>query len=166
MYFLSLDQSLTNTGVAHIKYSKLELESIEIDTIVTTKLNKSNIGVRLDYISQQVAAMLFKDKYVDHTFIEGIFSHLNVKTLISLAKVQGVIESQISKIDGKYSIISPREWQVYFNLTKIKDKEKSVQYILNTPDIYNKIINKDKINQHNADAILIGLFGINQLKLN
>jgi Holliday junction resolvasome RuvABC endonuclease subunit len=165
MYFLSLDQSLTNTGVARIKYSEeAKLESIEIDTIVTTKLDKSNIGIRLDYISEQVG-MLFKDELIDHCFIEGIFSHLNVKTLISLAKVQGVIETKLSKLKCGYTTISPREWQVHFNLTKIKDKEKSVHYVMGTPEIYNKIINKAAINQHNADAILIGLFGSHNITL-
>jgi Holliday junction resolvasome RuvABC endonuclease subunit len=162
MYFLSLDQSLTNTGVAYIKCSESgELESIKIDTIVTTKLDKTNIGIRLNYISDEIEKFILKNP-VNYCFIEGIFSHLNVSTLISLSKVQGIIECTFTKLGYKYNTISPREWQVYFELTKIKDKQKSVQYIMNTSEIYSKIINKSEINQHNADAILIGLFGIKQ----
>jgi Holliday junction resolvasome RuvABC endonuclease subunit len=93
---------------------------------------------------------------------EGIFKHLNVSTLIKLAKVQGVVELLIGRYNLESTIVTPKEWQAKFGLDKIKDnKNKSVDYVNNLHWDCHSEVNLNNINNHIADAMLIGLFYIN-----
>lgn len=161
---ISFDQSLSNTGVAIIEMDQYgSIVDIKLRTIKTNP--KELLAARLMYIRHEVTEIVNTYKENLTVVYEGIFSHLNVKTLMSLSKVQGCIETVFAEHNIPMLVVSPKEWQSYLKLDKIKDKQRSVNYIINTPDLYSKISDVSKLNEHTADALCLALFKLS-LKLN
>lgn len=164
MIYIGLDQSLLNTGIAIIEFDvcqepkKIIIHHIKIETLTTKHIKDCN--QKLIYILNSLDSIL--NLIPNHVSYEGVFKSLNVNTLIKLAKVQGCVETLIGKYDLAHSIVTPKEWQVEFELNKIKDKEKSVEYVNTHPELVNNITS-GVLNNHTADAILISLFSINRL---
>ena len=164
MIYIGLDQSLLNTGIAVIEFDlcpqtkKVIIHHIKIETLTTKHIKDFN--QKLIFILNNLDSIL--NLIPCHVSYEGIFKSLNVNTLIKLAKVQGCVETLIGKYNLAHAIVTPREWQVEFELNKIKDKEKSVEYVNTHPELVNNITSGE-LNNHTADAILIALFSIKQL---
>ena len=165
MRILALDQSLSNTGYAifNVNVNDTSYYLDKASTIcIPSKLKDFN--KKLNYIHNALS-ILIKDNDIDLIIYEGIFKHLNISTLIKLAKVQGIVELCASELNINSVIVTPKEWQAYFNLDKIKDnKNKSVDYInnlhLNHYINVNTDVNLDNINNHVADALCIGIYYI------
>lgn len=179
MILLALDQSLSATGQALFNYEHFyntedfididiisRVQSIEIETLITS--SKLSFEDRLLIIYNNLCLTVESNK-VDSIVYEGIFKSLNVNTLIKLAKVQGLVELIIGKYQLKSCIVTPKEWQSHFKLDKIKDKNKSIDYIQSENLIVNKITESKLVppllNTHTADAICIGLYHLKTFKL-
>jgi Holliday junction resolvasome RuvABC endonuclease subunit len=158
MRLLSLDQSLSATGQALFIINNKDIESITISSLFTN--NKTTFEDRLWHIYNSLSITV-ETEVIDTIVYEGIFKSLNVNTLIKLAKVQGIVELIISKYKLNSIIVTPKEWQAYLKLDKIKDKNKSLDYINNQDFIMCNLNNKQLLNTHTADALCMGLYFIN-----
>lgn len=159
---LCLDQSLSATGQALLEIdhsdSKQVIKNIKLFTLTTN--SKFTFEDRLLEIYSSLSVAI-QSNNVTTIVYEGIFKSLNVNTLIKLAKVQGVVELLIAKHKLSSTIVTPKEWQAYLKLDKIKDKNKSLDYINGQDSIICKINNKQLLNTHTADAVCMGLYFTN-----
>lgn len=167
MRILSIDQSLSNTGYAIfdcIKSGDKEYYYIEKIGTISPPTKLKDFNKKLEYIYNKINTILATSN-IETLVYEGIFKHLNISTLIKLAKVQGIVELLIGENDLKSKIVTPKEWQAKFGLDKIKDnKNKSVDYVLDYLNIgKHSEVDLNNINNHEADALLIGWYYINIL---
>jgi Holliday junction resolvasome RuvABC endonuclease subunit len=164
MRILAIDQSLSNTGYAifdNIKSGDKEYYYIKKIGTITPPTKLKDFNKKLQYIYSNISTLISKND-IQVLVYEGIFKHLNVSTLIKLAKVQGIVELLAGEHNLQSIIITPKEWQAKFGLDKIKDnKDKSIDYIRDSLHIErHSEVDLININNHIADAILIGMYYI------
>lgn len=166
MRILAIDQSLSNTGYTifnSVKSGDKDYYYIEGIGTINPPPKLKDFNKKLEYIYSNIETLISKNN-IENLVYEGIFKHLNVSTLIKLAKVQGVVEVLIGKYNLESTIVTPKEWQAKFGLDKIRDnKNKSVDYVKDLHWDKHSKVDLNNINNHIADAMLIGLYYINTL---
>lgn len=164
MRILAIDQSLSNTGYAifnSIKSGDKEHYYLSKIGTISPPSKLKDFNKKLEYIYINISALISEND-IKVLVYEGIFKHLNVSTLIKLAKVQGIVELLIGEYNLESVIVTPKEWQAKFGLDKIKDnKNKSVDHVKDLHWDRHSEIDLNNINNHIADAMLISLFYLN-----
>lgn len=161
MIYLSLDQALQTTGWAIFKDTKLLHHGK-----FTTPANKP-IDERLGWIWGTLNDFKFKTtEDIDYVFFEGIQNQGNAETFKKLAYCQAAILLWCYWSGLKYTILPPSHWRsilksnydIKFGRSRTEQKKKAQELV---KQIYNIDVNEDE-----ADAICLGLAGIQEKEQN
>lgn len=146
MKLLALDTSSTQTGWAYyedgqyIKSGVINLKKIkDVDLRVKSMINEINI--------------LLKKIVPNHVIIEDVVVERNWHTFKILTIIVGSLYGLCINNDYKYSCYSPAQWR---NIIDPGKKPKKGEELKNWDIEKAKMITKKKINDDEADAILLG----------
>ena len=151
-FYLGVDPSLTNTGVAILKEENDEYFLIEHHLIKT----KPTQAYRLLTISQMLNKICRPFKF-EKAFIEYPLINCNPKTSTVLAIAVGAIASELEKMDLKPIFLMPSEIKKIVTTQGNADKDLMKKCIKNHINIAYHL---DDLSHHEIDACGIAYAGI------
>ena len=125
---------------------------------------------------EQLVDTIIKEHDISAVFIEDIQLRVNVQSFKKLAQLQGVLINLFEKNEYLYDFVAPTQWQNYCkarsrNAKEIKEKIKSLDVsekkeskMLSIQFVKDKF-GIDKDNDNLSDAICIGYYVVNHIKL-
>lgn len=150
MRILALDQSTAITGYAVFIDNNLKKSGIfKPSGELFERIHKTK-----EYIRE-----LILDNDIDFVFIEDIQYQKNQKTYKILANLQGVIINLLIELDIPFEIIPPSSWKSFNKIKGRKREQQKRNTIEKVKEIYGREAMEDE-----ADAIMIGIYGLHVLK--
>lgn len=150
MNILAVDQSTTVTGFA---------------IFINQNLKKSGIykpkGTLYDRIhsTKEYIRELINDNDIDYVFLEDIQYQRNQKTYRVLANLQGVLIDLFIELDVPFEVVPPSRWKAWNQISGKRRKEQKENTKRKCQEIYGREFFEDE-----ADAIMIGLYGLKKLE--
>lgn len=141
---LAIDQATNKSGYSIFKNGELEVYG----TIQTTASN--NLIKRIDELIIILRVLIFNYE-PDYIAIEDVQLQRNTKGLISLSKLLGSLELELSRLKIPYEVISSNTWK---STCKIKGRKRDEQEE-SVKDFVFKTYNIEEVAPDSADAIAI-----------
>lgn len=142
------DQSSKRTGYAIFQDAKL----VHYDLIDYSENNNSS--ARIELMSKSIASII-KQAKPDKVVFEDVNQRNNVKVLITLSRLQGMIMFSCYEANTKFAIYSPTAWRKIIGIkqgSKIKRESLKEQAINFVQENYGLRVNDDI-----AESICIGI---------
>lgn len=151
---ICLDQSTKITGYSIWDNKQL----VDYGTLESNPKEKNPI----ERMKQQydLIKKLFEDKNPDYIVIEDTQFQNNYKTYSQLSNLQGVIFSILFERNKPFTIIEPSAWKKFCSIKGRKRVEQKASTIQMVKEKFGLDISEDE-----ADAIGIGIWAINKIKV-
>lgn len=150
MKFISLDQSLRVTGYGIFSDDKLIASGV-------IKINKKiPVQSAIHEIKTSIVSIISSYSPLDFAYLEDVHFRNNVKSLISLSMLLGVLTECFVERNIICKIIHPNKWRKDLKFTSLKredSKRRSIEIVEN--------LTGKKCLEDEAEAICIGLSVIN-----
>ena len=151
---LCLDQATKTSG-----YSVFENKKLITYGILQANENEKNPIERMKQMQDRINELIDKIKPSFIVF-EDIQFQQNYGTFKQLAQLQGILMAKLFKLDIGFQIIEPSAWKSFCGIKgrKREEQKKNTQAFV-------KSIYKVSVSEDEADAIGIGFWAINNIKV-
>jgi Holliday junction resolvasome RuvABC endonuclease subunit len=151
---LCLDQATKTSG-----YSVFENKKLITYGILQANENEKNPIERMKQMQDRINELIDKIKPSFIVF-EDIQFQQNYGTFKQLAQLQGILMAKLFKLDIGFQIIEPSAWKSFCGIKgrKREEQKKNTQ-------VFVKSIYKVSVSEDEADAIGIGFWAINNIKV-
>lgn len=151
---LCLDQATKTSG-----YSVFENKKLITYGILQANENEKNPIERMKQMQDRINELIDKIKPSFIVF-EDIQFQQNYGTFKQLAQLQGILMAKLFKLDIGFQIIEPSAWKSFCGIKGRKREEQK-----RNTQAFVKSIYKVSVSEDEADAIGIGFWAINNIKV-
>ena len=147
---LALDQSTASTGFAIFINQNLKKSGIFKP--------KGELFQRIHFTKEHIRELI-NDNDIDYVFLEDIQYQRNQKTYRVLANLQGVLIDLFIELDVPFEVVPPSRWKAWNQIGGKRREQQKENAKRKCKEIYGREFFEDE-----ADAIMIGLYGLKKLE--
>lgn len=152
MNILSVDQSTSSSGFAIFQGKNLIQSGIYKP--------KGELYNRIHQTKEYIRELI-NNNDIKYVFIEDIQYQRNQKTFKILANLQGVLVNLLVELDIPFEIVPPSRWKAWNQIEGKRREQQKENAKRKCKEIFGREFHEDE-----ADAIMIGLYGLHVLKQN